>query len=462
MKPFLQDTICAIATPPGHGGIGIVRISGNEAKNILEKMWDGKAPASSFESHRMYFGRIRDNGEIIDAVFSVWMKAPHSYTGEHVVEISCHGGPAVLNRIIQSCIYAGARTAEPGEFSKRAFLNGKMDLAQAEAVADLIAATSEEASRLARQQLDGHLSQKITAILNDMTSLRAFVEASIDFPEEDIEFIGKEKIRDQLEGIAKRIKALANTYHEGRLLRDGVRVSLVGKPNVGKSSLFNALLGQDRAIVHHTSGTTRDLVTDTIQIGGAAFHMTDAAGLWETSHEVERIGIEKSYQAIKQADVILFVIDGSHPTDVNDENILRNLDIEKTVLCINKSDLANPPIPPLEKGGKGGFEGSAIRISALCGDGIDVLKERLVQYAQKHTCQAGHESVMITSARHKEALDEAIKEMEFGNQAITDGKSAEFVAHHLFAAHEALGRITGKVSTEELLDHIFSRFCIGK
>jgi tRNA modification GTPase len=458
----LQDTICAIATPPGQGGIGVVRISGTEAINVLEKIWDGKVPASSFKSHRLYYGRIKDDLEIIDVVFSVWMKSPHSYTGEHVVEISCHGGPAILNKIIKSCLSARARLAEPGEFTKRAFLNGKMDLAQAEAVADLIAAASEQSCRLARQQLDGHLSQKIQAILNEVTSLRAFVEATIDFPEEDIEFITKEKIKERLADLAKGMISLADTYHEGRLLRDGVRVSIVGKPNVGKSSLFNALVGEERAIVHHTSGTTRDLVTETVQIEGVAFHVTDAAGLWDASHEVEKIGIEKTYQAIKQADVILFVVDGSQPIDKNDENIFKDLDRGKTLVCINKSDLVNPPIPPLEKGGEGGFEDSAIKISALRGDGIDQLKKGLVQLTQSHGCQEGLESILITSARHKEALDEAIKEVKCANSAVTHGESAEFVAHHLFAAHEALGRITGKVSTEEILDHIFSRFCIGK
>jgi len=494
----LHDTICAIATPPGQGGIGIVRISGKKAKDILKRIWDGHVSVEAFESHKMYFGRITnpsqpfpappggEGGGAIDSVFAVWMQSPKTYTGEDVVEISCHGGMIILRKVLSACLEAGARIADPGEFTKRAFLNGKLDLVQAEAVADLIAATSDAASRAARQQLDGRLSQEINKIADEITSLCAFVEATIDFPEEDINFIADEGIAERLANNTDKIRSLAGTYAEGRMVRDGVKTAIIGKPNVGKSSLFNALVGQERAIVHHSAGTTRDLVTETVQIGGIAFHLTDGAGLREASHEVEKIGIEKASENIKQADIVIFVMDGSQVADDEDEAILEKLDLKQTIICMNKYDLQNPPIPPLKKGGvkprakqrcrnaalrrwghaplqgKGGFGKKDIVVSALRGDGIDELKKMLLEGVRGQRVGSGQESVVITSARHKQALEETVKEIENAGKATANGKSSEFIAHHLHLAHESLGRITGRVGAEEVLNEIFARFCIGK
>lgn len=447
----LKDTICAIATPPGMGGIGIVRVSGRNASRVLKKVWRGRVDVERFESHKMYFGNVAD----IDTALAVIMKRPRSYTGEDVVEISSHGGPAVLEQILDACRTAGARPAEPGEFTKRAFLNGKMDLAQAEAVADLISATSETAAKLARMQLEGRLSGEIGTIIKELTELRAFVEASIDFPEEDVEFIKKEGVETKLAKIQKRISELALTYDEGRILHDGVRVSIVGRPNVGKSSLFNSLVGRERAIVHHVSGTTRDLVTETIKIRGLAFHLTDAAGLRESDHEVERIGIEKARGSISDADIVLLVLDGSQPASGEDLKIYNVLDPQRTIVCINKSDLPRR----IEFDAKG-FHSGGVFFSALSGEGIGPLKEMLFQRSRHKRRPA--EGIIITSARHRAALDKASNAVLNAIKAAKEEGSTEFVAHHLAQAHEFLGEITGEAGGEAVLNEIFSRFCIGK
>lgn len=453
----IKDTICAIATPPGVGGIGIVRISGEGAQSVLNEIWRGK-DVGTFESHRMYLGKIFDpvSNIAIDRTLVVWMSAPNSYTGEDVVEISCHGGQNILSRILEACVNSGARTAEPGEFTKRAFLNGKMDLAQAEAVADLIAATSQTATLRALEQLEGGLSKRVNELGKQLTNLRAFVEASIDFPEEDIEFIEKEDIDARLLEIAHKLETLSGTYAQGRIMRDGVNVAIVGKPNVGKSSLFNALVGCERAIVHHTPGTTRDLVKETVQISGVAFNLNDAAGLWAGGHDVEKIGIEKARELINKVDIVLFVLDGSNEIDDKDCEVFKTLDLKKTLICVNKSDL--PPafreIP---------FRADALLVSAKTGEGIEGLK-----YYLKERISSGEkgniiaESVIVTSARHKEAIDKAAKSILEAIEAVKESQSAEFVAEHLSCAHESLGLITGTVVTDAVLDEIFSKFCIGK
>jgi len=433
------------------GGIGIVRVSGRGSSRVLKKIWRGRIAVEKFESHKMYFGSVKD----IDTVLAVIMRRPRSYTGEDVVEISSHGGPSVLDQILDACRDAGARMAEPGEFTKRAFLNGKMDLAQAEAVADLISATSETAAKLAKLQLEGRLSGEIGGLIDELTDLRAFVEASIDFPEEDIEFIKREGVEAKLKKMQKRIMELAATYNEGRLLHDGVRVAIVGRPNVGKSCLFNSLVGRERAIVHHTSGTTRDLVTETIRIKGIAFHLTDAAGLRDSEHEVEKIGIGKARETISDADIVLFVLDGSEATGGEDLKIYRMLDLDRTIVCVNKSDL-----PKKIEFDVKGFHSRGAFVSALSGDGIESLKNILVQKAKNR--KTSPESVIITSARHKDALAEAAKYIEQAIESTKTRQSSEFIAHHLSLAHDSLGQITGKVATEAVLDRIFSTFCIGK
>ncbi len=453
-----KDTICAIVTPPGTGGVGIVRISGKQSQNVLGKIWQGKVKVSQFESHKMHLGHLQDpiSQEIVDNVLAVIMRAPHSYTGEDVVEISGHGGQMIMARVLGLCGKAGARLAQPGEFTRRAFLNGKMDLAQAEAVADLIAANNESAGRLALNQLEGKLSAVISALLEELTNLRAFVEASIDFPEEDIEFIKKQGVAEKLEDLSNKLQILLSTYAEGRLLKDGVKVAIIGKPNVGKSSLFNCLVGNERAIVHHSPGTTRDLVSETIQIEGIAFQLVDAAGIRNEGHEVEMIGIERAREQIKKADLIIMVVDSP------DTEVLNKLDPQKTILCLNKIDLlsSEQSAEYLQQLGTDWF--ALATISALQKKGISELRTALSSFAVSEKNIGSEEGVVINSSRHKQALDDTVTYIGHAIKAVKENSSAEFIAEHLTQASQSLGQITGQVSTDQVLDQIFSKFCIGK
>ncbi|MFH1874218.1 MAG: tRNA uridine-5-carboxymethylaminomethyl(34) synthesis GTPase MnmE [Pseudomonadota bacterium] len=453
-----KDTICAIVTPPGTGGVGIVRISGGKAQEVLQKIWQGKVKVANFESHKMHLGHIQDpqSKNPVDNVLVVIMRAPHSYTGEDVVEISGHGGQMLLGRILASCQKAGARLAQPGEFTRRAFLNGKMDLAQAEAVADLIAANNESAARLALNQLEGKLSETISSLQEGLTNLRAFVEAAIDFPEEDIEFIKKEGVAEKLKVIASKLQTLISTYADGRLLKDGVKVAIIGKPNVGKSSLFNKLVGSARAIVHYSPGTTRDLVSETIQLEGVAFHLIDAAGIRDEGHEVEMIGIELAREQVKKADLIIRVVDEPKVEE------LKGLDLQKTILCLNKIDLLTSEQKTSYLKNLGTDWYAVVSVSALEGKGLSDLQKALSLFAVSGKNKGSQEGVVITSARHKQALKEAVVNISEAIKAVKENSSAEFIAEHLTQASGALGQIIGQVSTDDILNQIFSKFCIGK
>lgn len=458
--PSEKDTICAIATPPGPGGLGVVRLSGSLAREILAKVWRGGVPAVELKPRQLYLGEI--TGDIsgsgpIDRAMAVLMPAPSTYTGEDVVEISAHGSPLLLARIVDVCVALGARPAEPGEFTKRAFLAGKLDLAQAEAVADLIAATSEQAARIAADQLAGKLSHEVTAIADELADLRAFVEASIDFPEEDIEFIENAGISKRMTVIAEKIGALAQSFHEGRLIRDGVRTAIVGRPNAGKSSIFNRLVGRDRAIVHRAPGTTRDVVEEAITIGGVAFRLRDTAGIRQAGCEVEGLGVGRSREEIVAADLVIAVFDGSVPYGPEDEEVLRTIAPAQTIPVINKTDLTpsfdrvslTTPLGDVE----------SIPLSAKTGVGFETLQRALVA---RFLCARGREGALITSSRHKAVLDESSLSLTKARRAVESGLPPECIAQHLRIAHDSLGKITGLVTDEGLLNRIFSRFCIGK
>jgi len=464
-----KDTIAAIATPPGQGGIGVVRISGPAAKAVLERIWRGVAKVSAFESHRLYYGPVGDFRDIVDRALVAWMKGPQSYTGEDVVEISGHGGQAVMKRLLEACCDAGCRLAEPGEFTKRSFLNGKIDLTQAEAVADVIAASSDKGLKLAQDQLTGRLSSEISAITDSIKELRAFVESSIDFPEEDIEFIEQEGVEEKLKKISSELAKLSSTFDEGRLLREGVRVAITGLPNAGKSTLFNQLIGRDRAIVHHVPGTTRDVVSETVSIDGIAFHLHDTAGLRDSSCEVEQSGVALSREEISKADVVLNVVDAIEASDVK----LKGVPTDKMIVVYNKCDVVDLSLraersnldsknqdcrvdlrsPRNDKG--------EIKISALTGEGIDKLKRALSKFIDEQNT-SDSEGVVVTNARHKETIDSAAKHIEEASSALQDKQYVEFLAEHLRQAHETLGTITGETATDAILEEIFSRFCVGK
>ncbi|MBI2975208.1 MAG: tRNA uridine-5-carboxymethylaminomethyl(34) synthesis GTPase MnmE, partial [Deltaproteobacteria bacterium] len=346
-----KDTIAAISTPTGVGAIGIVRLSGSACRDILKKVWiNPNHPVDKFETHRLYYGMLstpqdgvkqvkQDGVKSIDNVLAVWMQEPRSYTGEDIVEIHCHGGSVATKSILEAVLNSGARPALPGEFTRRAFLNGRLDLAQAEAVAEVINATSERALRLANEQLNGRLSGEINNAQGKLKELIVSIEAAIDFPEEDIEIIKNEQIENGLKNILERLSSLSMTYHEGKMIHDGVRVIIVGKPNVGKSSILNALVGSDRAIVHHSPGTTRDIIEEDVEIDGMKFRLIDTAGIRNSTCEIEQMGIKRARMRLSEADCALVVLDASNFADEEDKAIICETKNLKRIFILNKIDL---------------------------------------------------------------------------------------------------------------------------
>ena len=466
MKLVLDNsTIAAISTSPGIGAIGVIRMSGIHAKEILKKVWiSANISVDKFETHRLYYGKI----STIDNVLAVWMKAPHSYTGEDVVEISCHGGTVSTKAVLEAVIEAGARPATPGEFTRRAFLNGKMDLSQAEGVADIINATNERAARLAREQLEGTLSKKVKEIQSKLKETKAFIEATIDFSEGDIGFIKKDGVELNIKDICKCLQNLASTLDEGRMIHDGVRVVIVGRPNVGKSSLLNALLGSERAIVHHAPGTTRDLIEDMVNIGGVTFRLIDTAGIRDSTCEIEQMGIKRTRMRLSEADLAIVIFDATFICD-DDFKLLDEIGDSPKVIVINKIDLLSAGVArrAFEHLPKTGAQrthsdrtpADQIKLSAKTGEGIDILKDHMIRFVSSRSSSEG---VVITNIRHKKAIDRSIEFINSASKAISEGESAEFIAHHIGMAMDSLGEITGEVTTEDILDEIFSKFCIGK
>ncbi len=458
----VKETICAIATPPGSGALGVIRVSGPKALEILSNLWRGPVPVEKFKPRTLYLGNIsvfpNPQSGPIDRVLAVFMPAPATYTGEDVVELSAHGSPVVLREILSACVSGGARPAMPGEFTRRAFMAGKIDLAQAEGVADLIAATGERGARLAAEQMDGRLSREVTSIGEEIASVRAEIEAAIDFPEEDVDAGGGKPVVRRVAEALSKVDALGESFREGKLLREGVRVAIVGRPNAGKSSVMNCIAGRERAIVHHVPGTTRDVVEEKLSFGGLAFNLRDTAGLREEAGEVEEMGIARTLREIEEADLVLAVVDGSLPVDEECAKMFSKLDARRTVVVLNKSDLPRACLCE-EKLAELGFS-PPLFTSAKSGDGMTELAAELLRRANLSSSEG--EGAVITSARHKALLDEASSSLAQARISLEAGEPSEFCAHHMREAQEALGKITGAVTTDDLLDRIFSRFCIGK
>jgi len=450
-----KETIAAISTPPGVGAVSIVRMSGQAAKEVLKKVWlNNHAPVDNFATHRLYYGKIVDSvNKPVDNVLAVIMKAPHSYTGEDLVEVHCHGGGLPAKEVLSALLSAGAVLAEPGEFTRRAFLNGKMDLAQAEGVAEVIASVSERAFRLAKEQLAGRLSKEVMSLQCSLKEIKALIEATIDFPEEDIELIKHDGILKKISPIKKRLNELISTYDEGRLLHDGVKVAIVGKPNVGKSSIMNLLAGHERSIVHHVPGTTRDTIEEGVDIGGVHFRLIDTAGIHHSTHEVELIGIRRTKMKLDEADLALVVLDMSRPLDKDDERIFEETKGMKSLVIFNKSDLAKKS--HLKK------NADTIMTSAVKGTGIDLLKKGLLNFVTPKKEKEG-EGVILTNLRHKKNLDTACENLEKASSSIKNKEPVEFSALYIQKTMSELGKITGTVTTEDVLNEIFSKFCIGK
>jgi tRNA modification GTPase len=439
-----DDSIVAIATPPGRGGIGIVRISGAGSREIAAQIIDRSQP---LEPRRATFTRIRATDEVVATYFP----APHSYTGEHVVEISAHGSPVVLRAIVASAIAAGARLAEPGEFTLRAFLNGKRDLIQAEAVADLIEASTPVQARVAFDQLEGTLTERIAAIDGDLFDLIARLEASLDFPDEGYHFIEPSEAARRITSLVTRFDDLLAGARAGRLIREGATVVVAGRPNVGKSSLFNLLAGVDRAIVTPVAGTTRDLVSERVDIGGLAVTLVDTAGWRETHDLVEREGVARSKQARDVADLLLVVLDRSEPIHCEDEELLAQTAGRQRIVVANKSDLpASAPPCRLER----------VEVSAKTGAGLDDLRRAIL------CALTGRESLRdaaaISNTRHITLLEQARANLVAASEAAVAAAPEEFILTDLQAARARLDEVVGARTSDDLLQHIFERFCIGK
>ncbi len=439
------DTIAAIATAPGRGGIGVVRVSG-AGLGAFALALCGRAP----RPRTAHFTRFLDEHERpIDEGVLLYFAAPASFTGEDVIELQGHGGPVVMQMLLERCLQLGARLAEPGEFTRRAFLNGKLDLAQAEGVADLIEASTAAAARSAVRSLSGQFSEEVHRITDALIDLRMLVEATLDFPEEEIDFLERARAMPRLEGIREALEGVLDRARQGALLRSGLNVVLVGAPNVGKSSLLNQLAGEERAIVTDVAGTTRDALRETIQIEGIPLHIIDTAGLRDTEDRVERIGIERTWREIARADVILHLVEAGVATEVDlDESLPQG--VERIVVA-NKIDLVGLPPGRVDAGGR-----VRLQVSARSGEGVELVRQELLRIAGWH---AHGEDVILARERHLLALREALRHVE---AAGTQLGALELFAEELRLAQEELGTITGEFSADDLLGVIFARFCIGK
>jgi tRNA modification GTPase len=459
----LEDTIVAISTPIGEGGIGIVRLSGKDAIPIADRVFfspKGKKLRDA-KSHTVVYGFIVDHEkkEKIDEVIVTVMKAPRTYTREDVVEINCHGGMLPLRATLQILLKEGARLAEPGEFTKRAFLNSRIDLSQAEAVIDVIRAKTEQAERLALRQLEGRLSAKITDMRDKIAELCTYIEAYIDFPEDEIEVIEKEELLNSMQTVGQELLALSKGYDEGRFFREGVSTAIVGKPNVGKSSLLNALLQKDRAIVTEIPGTTRDVIEDYLNINGLPLRIMDTAGIRETHDLAETEGVRRSLKAIEGADIVLAVLDAGRPFDEADKEVIDRVKNKRAVIVINKSDIGSPAFS---------FQPSAfsrqpiVKVSALKGDGINDLKDAIYSLCITAGRASDAEDIIITNLRHRQSIDMALKSLKEAESALKRNEPLEVVALFLRESLDSIGEIIGAVTTEDILNRIFSEFCIGK
>ena len=497
MGNSVDDTICAIATPVGEGGIGIVRISGAHAVDIAAHVVRprNQQPLQQLESHRLYLsdvlspesplppGEGQGEGPAIDEALVVVMRKPHSYTGEDVVEIQTHGGAWILQATCHGLIRHGGRMAQPGEFTKRAFLNGRLDLTQAEAVLDTIQATTSRSLQAAQSLLRGSLSKEVDALRERLIRVLAHVEAGMDFAEEDITFIQAAEVHQALTDTQRAVDQLIASYEEGRIIREGIKVAIIGRPNVGKSSLLNALLKLDRAIVSDQPGTTRDVIDESMNVRGIPLRLLDTAGLRQTQDRIEGEGIRRTEDAIAEADVLLLVLDGAEGITDEDRAVFETYGSQRHLLVMNKMDLPESqtfsPLPLGEVQGEGPAslspswekarvrgkgEGEApefVKVSAKTGEGLDHLTSVIQSVCLKEGLEATP-SVLVTRLRHKAGLEQAHRSLEEAMRSLERKESGECVALDIRAALDALGEITGAVSTEDILDRIFQDFCIGK
>jgi len=460
---FIDDTIAAIATAPGEAGIGIVRISGEKSIDITDKIFRSKEnkKLSQYKPWRITYGYIidPDKGEKIDEVLVSYMKSPNTYTREDIVEINCHGGMISVKKILGLVLNFGARIANPGEFTKRAFLNGRIDLAQAEAIMDLISAKTEKGFDVALNQLEGFLSKEVSEIREKLLRMLAHIQVSIDFSEEDIDEITLDNLSENSKEIEKNIRRLLDTSHTGKIIREGLSTVIVGKPNVGKSSLLNALIRESRAIVTDVPGTTRDTIEEHFSVKGIPLRLIDTAGIRETEDIVEKIGVERSKELFNLADLIIVMLDASSNLTKEDLEIIDLIGSKKALIIINKTDLPQKLDVDEVRGIIG--DKDIIEISILENIGIEKIEEALIDMVYQGEVKA-KDSLLVTNIRHKNALERAIKSIRDAIKAIKEQLPLDFIEVDIKDTWEALGEITGDAVGEDLLDHIFENFCIGK
>ncbi len=460
--PHDDDTITAIATPFGESGIGIVRISGPLAEPIAKRLFKPKKESSQWASHHFHYGEIIDplNGNSIDEVLLVLMKSPKTYTREDIVEIHCHGGYFVLQKVLELVLREGARLALPGEFTKRAFLNGRIDLTQAEAVIDLIRAKTMTSLEIANQQLRGGLYKEVKGLKERLLNHLTFIEAHIDFPEEEIESIPLEGIRIDLLRMIEELKNWVDSFQEGKIFREGVSCAIAGKTNVGKSSLLNVLLKEERAIVTPYPGTTRDVIEEVINIHEIPLRLMDTAGLRKTVDSIEREGVRRAKQRVSDADLILLMLDGSRDLDEDDSEVFEETKDKKKVVIINKVDLQQRI--SLEEVKSRFPQEPVVLTSCLTGQGIEDLKKSIYSSLIHREVRGSPEYLIVANIRHKSALSKALDCLKKGLDGLEGGISLEFIAFEIRSALDSLAEIVGETTTEEILNHIFEQFCIGK
>ena len=458
---FIDDTIAAIATAPGEGGIGIIRISGEKSLQVAQSIFKSKSGKmiKDYNARTLIYGTVVDNEKVIDEVLVAYMKGPNSYTAEDVIEINCHGGFISVKKILELILSKGVRLAEAGEFTKRAFLNGRIDLSQAEAIIDVIKSKTDMAHEVAQSQLEGSLAKKIKDLRMNVTEVLAHLEVSIDFAEEDVEEITYQTLEEKALDLRNEIKKLYDTAESGKILRDGLKTVIVGKPNVGKSSLLNSILGENRAIVTDIAGTTRDVIEEFVNIKGIPLKIFDTAVIRETEDVVEKIGVEKSRESFSTADLVIMVLDASRKLSEEDMEILESLKNKKTIVLLNKMDLE--PQIELEKIEEFVNSEDIIKISALKHQGIEELQDK-IEAMVYHGSVKNSSNLMITNSRHKDALFKAYESINDAISAIEQRMPYDFIEVDFKNIWDYLGYINGDTVQEDLLDTIFSNFCIGK
>ena len=457
-----DDTITAIGTKPGEAAIGIVKVSGNKSIAIVDRIFRSKSrkKLSAIETYNMIYGHIVDkNSDIIDEVIVSVMKSPHSYTREDVVEINCHGGLVATEKVLELCVENGARIAEPGEFTKRAFLNGRIDLSQAEAVIDLVRSKTEQSLKIAAKNLQGNIKNEINKIRQEILDIIIQLEASVDFIEEDLEVTPYHKLEKKVMVIEKELEDMIKNEKRGEIIKNGVKIAIIGKPNVGKSSLLNMLSRKDKAIVTSIPGTTRDAVEEVLYVEGIPLILVDTAGIRETKNIIEKIGVEKSLRHIDEAELVIMVLDGNRKFDNKDLQIIKKVREKTIICCINKVDLEQN----IEMGKVLDYfdEEKIVKISALKGIGIEKL-ENMIKELVLGDGEINLEEMIIINKRHKNILTEVKKLLENARKAMVEDMSEEFPCCDLREAYGLLGEIVGETVTDDILDGIFSQFCIGK